>query len=383
MLADCRVGKIDRIITKAISRFARNTVTLLETVRELKALGIAVYFEEQNIDSLSGNGELMLTILASLAQEESRNVSENCKWRIRKDFYEGKPMNLAKLYGYQKASKKLDEKSNDEAAQIIIDETEAQVVRGIFSDYLKGIGTPSIAARLRKEKITCRLGGEWTPTLVMGMLKNEKYTGDSILQKTYKQDHLNKRKCKNNGEIDKYYVEETHPAIISHEIYEAVQARIAQAQEHFSSSPMPAVRYPFTGLIVCDYCGKHYRRRTDVQRPNGRKATEYIWQCGTYLTRGRKECPAKQIPEETLKSLTCEVLGVSEVTSENIRNLQAIRIPCANHVLFVFADGHEELRVWKDRSRAESWTDEMREAARARAEKQKQARQKQSREADK
>ncbi len=192
LLADCRAGKIDRVIAKAISRFARNTVTLLETVRELKALGIAVYFEEQNIDSLSGSGELMLTILASLAQEESRSVSENCIWRIRKNFYEGKPMNLSKVYGYRRARKK----QNEHIGQIVIDETEAQVVRGIFEDYLNGIGTPSIAARLCTENIPCRHGGEWTSTLVMGMLKNEKYTGDSILQKTYVQDHLSKKQCK-------------------------------------------------------------------------------------------------------------------------------------------------------------------------------------------
>ena len=165
MLSDCRAGKIDLILTKSISRFARNTVTMLETVRELKALGIDVYFEEQNIHSMSGDGELMLTILASFAQEESRSVSDNCKWRIRKDFSEGRPMNLSLLYGY---------KSED--GRIGIDEGEAAVVRDVFQAYLMGMGSVKIAARLREAKIPRRFGGEWTANHVVEMLTNEKYT---------------------------------------------------------------------------------------------------------------------------------------------------------------------------------------------------------------
>ena len=145
MLLACRAGKIDMILTKSISRFARNTVTMLETVRELKALDIDVSFEEENIHSMSGDGELMLTILASFAQEESRSVSDNCKWRIRKDFSEGKPMNLMLLYGYRSVD-----------GQIVIDENEAAVVRDVFRAYLDGAGSSRIAARLR-ETNTCLL----------------------------------------------------------------------------------------------------------------------------------------------------------------------------------------------------------------------------------
>lgn len=149
LLADCRAGKIDRVLTKSVSRFARNTVTLLETVRELKELGVAVYFEEQNIDSLSGDGELMLTILASFAQEESKSVSDNCKWRIRKDFSEGKPMNLPLLYGYRR-----------EKGRIVIDEREAEIVRFIFRSCLNGMGKGRITEALREQGVPCRLGGE-------------------------------------------------------------------------------------------------------------------------------------------------------------------------------------------------------------------------------
>lgn len=346
LLADCRAGRIDRVLTKSISRFARNTVTLLETVRELKELGVAVYFEEQNIDSLSGDGELMLTILASFAQEESKSVSDNCKWRIRKDFSEGKPMNLPLLYGYRR-----------EKGRIVIDEEEAEIVRFIFRSCLNGMGKGRITEVLREQCIPCRLGGEWQTETVSGILKNEKYTGDALLQKTYIENHLTKRKCFNRGELPQYYAENTHPAIIDHETYERVQALIAERREKANVQKDVTARYPFTGLIVCGCCGAHYHRRTNP--------TRITWQCVTYLRRGKKHCAAKQIPEETLLSLTREALGVPEITEENIRTLAEIQIPCSNHILFVFKDGHETERVWQDRSRAESWTDEMKEKARA------------------
>lgn len=347
LLADCRAGRIDRVLTKSISRFARNTVTLLETVRELKELGVAVYFEEQNIDSLSGDGELMLTILASFAQDESKSVSDNCKWRIRKDFSEGKRMNLPLLYGYRR-----------EKGRIVIDEEEAEIVRFIFRSCLNGMGKGRITETLREQGIPCRLGGEWQTETVSGILKNEKYTGDALLQKTYIENHLTKRKCFNRGELPQYYAENTHPAIIDHETYERVQALIAERREKANVQKDVTARYPFTGLIVCGCCGAHYHRRTNP--------TRITWQCVTYLRRGKKHCAAKQIPEETLLSLTREALGVSEITEENIRTLAEIQIPCPNHILFVFKDGHEIERIWQDRSRAESWTDEMKETARAR-----------------
>ena len=345
LLADCRAGKIDRVLTKSVSRFARNTVTLLETVRELKELGVAVYFEEQNIDSLSGDGELMLTILASFAQEESKSVSDNCKWRIRKDFSEGKPMNLPLLYGYRR-----------EKGRIVIDEREAEIVRFIFRSCLNGMGKGRITEALREQGVPCRLGGEWQTETVGGILKNEKYTGDALLQKTYIENHLTKRKCFNRGELPQYYAESTHPAIIDHEMYEKVQVLIAERREKTNVQKDVTARYPFSGLIVCGCCGAHYHRRTNP--------TRITWQCVTYLRRGKKHCAAKQIPEETLRSLTREALGVPEITEENIRALAEIQSPCPNHILFVFKDGHETERVWQDRSRAESWTDEMREKAR-------------------
>ena len=345
LLADCRAGKIDRILTKSVSRFARNTVTLLEMVRELKEHGIAVFFEKERLDTLSGDGELMLSFLASFAQEESRSVSENCKWRVRKDFSEGKPMNLMLLYGYR-----------SEKGRIVIDPEEAAVVRRIFHDYTHGLGSSLIAESLRKERIPCRLGGRWSSSLIRTMLTNEKYMGDALLQKTFCADHLTKKKVVNRGQLPQYYVQDSHPAIIDRETFALAQRTLQANRARINVQKPTTARYPFSGRIVCGCCGQHYRRRTNVSR--------ITWQCWTYLQRGKAFCPAKQIPEETLYRITEEALGVKVITEEALTVLKEIRIPKDNHLVFVFQDGREAERVWKDRSRAESWTEEMREQAR-------------------
>ena len=350
MLSECRAGKIDLILTKSISRFARNTVTMLETVRELKALGVDVYFEEQNIHSISGDGELMLTILASFAQEESKSVSDNCKWRIRKDFSEGKPINLMLLYGYR-----------SEHGQIVIHETEAAVVRDVFQAYLNGEGSVKIAARLREAKIPRRFGGEWTANHVVEMLTNEKYTGDALLQKTFVEDHLTKKQRRNMGQLDRFYAENTHPAIISHETFERAQQILAGRREMINVRKPTTVRYPLTGKIVCGNCGTHYNRRT---RSTGRNAIpRFTWQCATYSSRGKRCCPASQIPEETLLALTCEVLDVERLTDKAVEGLEAIHVIGKNLLRFLLRNGRTEEREWAWESRANSWTPEMRQKA--------------------
>ena len=350
LLEECRAKRIDRILTKSVSRFARNTVTLLETVRELRALGVAVYFEEQNIDSLSEDGELMLTILASFAQAESKSVSDNCKWRIRKDFSEGKPVNLSLIHGYRQENGKIE-----------IDPEEAAVVRRVFSEYLQGKGTLQIANLLQREGIPRRFGGQWCASSVREMLINEKYTGDALLQKTYSENHLTKKKIRNHGELTQYYAENTHPAIIDHETFERVQLeRAARWASENVQNPTYA-RYLFSGRVVCGNCGAHYNRRTQT---NGRGTPRRItWQCVTYSTKGKRACPAKQIPERTLMELTCEVLETGELTEETMNRLSEIRITGPNQVRFLFLDGRMVEKVWQDRSRAESWTDEMKQRA--------------------
>lgn len=350
MLSDCRAGKIDLILTKSISRFARNTVTMLETVRELKALGIDVYFEEQNIHSMSGDGELMLTILASFAQEESKSVSDNCKWRIRKDFSEGKPMNLMLLYGYRSVD-----------GQIVIDEDEAAVVRDVFRAYLDGAGSSRIAARLRETNTPRRLGGTWTGNHVVEMLTNEKYTGDALLQKTFVEDHLTKKQRRNTGQLDQYYAENTHPAIIDRETFERAQAILAQRREMINIRKPTTVRYPLSGKVVCGNCGAHYNRRT---RSTGRNSIpRYTWQCVTYSSKGKRYCPASQIPEETLIALTCEVLGVENLTEEAVDALDEIRVTGKGCLRFALRDGRVEERQWAWESRAKAWTPELRRKA--------------------
>ncbi len=350
MLADCRAGKINMIVTKSISRFARNTLTILETVRELKAIGVDVYFEEPNIHSMSGDGELMLTILASFAQEESKSVSDNCKWRIRKDFSEGKPINLMLLYGY----KTMDGK-------IVINDDEAKIVRRIFREYLDGMGSVQIAKRLANEKVPKRFGGEWSSAYVVDVLTNEKYTGDCLLQKTFVEDHLSKKTHRNIGQLPRYYAENTHPAIVDHETYERAQRILAVRREYINIRKPTVARYPFSGKIVCGNCGAKYMRRT---RSTGRNSNpRYTWQCLTYTRKGKNCCPACQIPEEVLESITCEVLEIGEVTDEAMNRIEVIRVIGSDRLQFVFREGHTEERQWSWVSRSNSWTPEMRKKA--------------------
>ena len=195
LLQDCRAGKIDMVLVKAISRFARNTVTMLETVRELKRLGIDVYFEKENIHSMSGDGELMLTILASFAQAEAESVSENCRWRIKKNFESGIPVGVF-MYGYKMKN----------GTFTIIPE-EAEIIRLIFRLFLEGMGRVAIASYLNQKGIPAPEGGKWHPGMLYFILRNEKYVGDLVLQKYYTKDYLTKKKMVNHGERPFYFIE--------------------------------------------------------------------------------------------------------------------------------------------------------------------------------
>ena len=334
LLTECRNGNVDMVITKSISRFARNTVTLLTTVRELKELGVDVYFEEQNIHTTSADGELMLTILASYAQEESLSVSENMKWRIKKNFEDGKPWSGFVL-GYR-----------CENGQYVVVPEEAEVVRRIYREYLDGLGATAIMKGLNDDGIRTRTGKPWRIGGVLKILKNYNYTGNLLLQKTYSENHLTKRKLVNNGEQPQYHVEGAHEAIIDLETFEAVQEEIERRAEYYAPTKK-AASYPFTGLIVCGTCGKHYRRKTTV--------SGVIWVCTTYNTHGKKACASKAIPESILYDLTADI---------PMSDLTAIRAENGNALVFCFKDGTQAVKRWKDRSRAESWTEEMKEAAR-------------------
>lgn len=355
LLADCRAGLIDMVITKAISRFARNTVTLLETVRDLKECGIDVYFEEQNIHTESTDGELMLTILASYAQEESRSVSENCKWRIRKDFKEGKNSNNIRMYGY-----------DYKQGHLTVIPEEAEVVRMIFADYLGGMGRNAIMKKLTRLGIPTKTGGRWSETTIGSILKNEKFIGDMMLQKGYVSDHITKRQKPNHGELPKYYVEGTHEAIIDKEIFEAVQTEMARraAQSHH---PKTMGFSEFSGVIHCSRCRANFCKKVNAI---GTKYAKVTWACRTFTYRGKHECAAKRIPEDILKVKCAEALGLAEHDPEKFTaKVAAITVPDDGVLVFTFRDGTECTLTWENRSRRESWTDEMKQTAREQASK--------------
>lgn len=341
LLQDCKTGKVDMVITKSISRFARNTVTLLETVRELKQIGVDVYFEEQNIHSISSDGELMLTILASYAQEESLSASENQKWRIKRNFENGMPWN-GTLLGYRY-----------ENGKYILVPNEAETVRLIFDSYLSGMGITAIMKMLNEKGIRSRNGNAWCKSSVMRVLKNYAYTGNLLLQQTYRENHLTKRTLQNNGELPQYHITDSHEAIIPLQQFNAVQDEIKRRAEKHTHPGVKQKVYPFTGMIVCGNCGKHYRRKVTKTGP--------VWICSTFNTMGKAYCPSKQIPENMLISITEETLGSTNALADKIT---AIRAEKDNTLVFCFKDGSETVKRWQDRSRAESWTDEMKAAAR-------------------
>lgn len=337
--------KIDLIITKSISRFARNTITVLETVRELKMLGIDIYFQEQNIHSISADGELMLSILSSYAQEESFSASENQKWRIRNDFEQGKICNI-RMLGYHRTTN----------GSLEIVESEAEIVRFIFLNYLSGNGKLLISNKLNEMRIATINGCEWTTADIHRILQNEKYAGNMLLQKRFRENHLTKRMIRNDGQLPKYFVEESHPAIIEKSIFDAVQKKLEEQHQRFSTSKS-VVSYPFTGKIQCTCCGKNYRHKIT--------ATGNVWICATYNTRGKKYCPtAKQIPESTLISVCCEILSITEFDANIFENqVEKILVPAPNKLIFQLTNGKCINTTWKDRSRSESWTEEKRAAA--------------------
>ena len=348
LISDCRDGKIDMVLTKSISRFARNTVTLLQTVRMCKEWGVDVFFEEQNIHTMSGDGELMMSILASYAQEESRCASENQKWRIKRNFAAGMPWNGA-LLGYRIQNGRYE----------IVPE-EAEIVRRIYVDYLAGFGYQAIVTRLREDGVLSRLGGKWEPSSIARILSHPAYTGNLLLQRYYSENHITKKKLVNNGELPKYYAEDTHDAIISKETFDAVQAERTRRAARFGNHTGTKQFYPFTGKMVCAVCGKNYRRKVIT--------SGVVWICETFDRIGKAACASKQVPEETLKGAAAKVMEMDELAESVFRErVESVLVCNGNKLVFRFRDGTETTQHWKDRSRGQSWTEKMKEAARQRA----------------
>ncbi len=353
MLTACREGKVDIVLSKSITRFARNTVILLETIRELKKLGVDVHFEEEHIETLSYSGELLISILAARAQEESRSASENQLWRIKKSYEKGIPV-TGNCLGYRMVNH-----------QFLIDEEEEQIVLRIFSMYLSGMGFTAIAKILTKEKVKTSTGTtKWRAEAVRCILTNEKYCGDLILQKKYRIDHLSKKVVINKGEKPKFEVRDAHDPIISREVFDAVQEEILKRKEQFGPKK-PCERYAFSGLLRCGECDGLYIHTISAPHTRYEKNN---WMCRNSKQYGKEACSATwRIPEDILQQKTCEILEIDAFDESIVHErLKEIIIPRKNQLVYRFKDGTEKSVSWYHRSRKESWTPEMREKARQR-----------------
>ncbi len=328
MMNSARNGEIDLILTKSISRFARNTVDLLSSVRELKGLGVNVHFERENIDSCSSEGELLMTLLASFAQEESRSISENVKWSIRKDFKEGKN-HTVRLYGYRKI-----------AGEFIINEDEAEVVRLIFSEYLSGNSPDGISKFLTERGIDSPTGNNvFFYNTICKILRDISYTGDMVLQKTFKENHLSHRKMKNNGEITKYLVEDALPEIISKELFQKVQEEIDRRSKLGIKASKALSFTVFTSRLVCSSCKQHYRRRL--------KRKIHVWICAGKLDKGAEHCPSVNIPALVLYALTSEVLSEEGLSIEDFDSfINYIEVNTERKLIYHLKNGRKATKSW-------------------------------------
>ena len=351
MIADCEAGKIDIILTKSISRFARNTVDLLNAVRHLKDLGISVQFEKEHIDSLSEDGELMLTLLASFAQEEVRSLSDNVKWGTRKRFEKGIPNGRFQIYGYRW-----------DGDHLVVEPEEAKIVKLIYDNFLNGLSAESTEKQLEEMGVKSYKGQHFGNTSIRQILGNITYTGNLLFQKEYTVDPISKKSRKNQGELPQYWVENTHEAIIPMEVYQAVQEEKARRRELGVFANWSINTSCFTSKIKCGRCGKSYQR----SNRKGRKdpdANYTVWICGTRRKTGNAQCQNKDIPEPMLKEACAAVLGLDEfdetVFSEQINHIE---IPAPYEMVFYFKDGRIVPHRWQSTMRKDCWTDDRRAA---------------------
>jgi DNA invertase Pin-like site-specific DNA recombinase len=346
LIADCEAGKVDIILTKTISRFARNTVDLLETVRRLREIGVEVRFEEQNINSMSGDGELMMTILASFAQEESRSLSENVKWAIRKGFKEGKTNSFC-IFGYRWDGEKF-----------IVHPEEAEAVRLIYANFLNGISAEQTAKQLTEMGVKSYTGlSEFSATSVRAILRNDKYTGVLRLQKTYVLDHISHKYMINKGELPVYLVEDAHEAIIDKATFEAVQAEQARRRELGVFANWSINTSVFTSKLKCEACGCSFHR-SSRSRTNGKFK---VWLCANRKAGKPHKCNVNDLPEYILEKASAEVLEIDQFEPAVFdEEIERILIPSANMLAFHFYDGRIIHKKWKSTARKDCWTPERR-----------------------
>ena len=320
MIKDALDGKIDMILTKSVSRFARNTVDSLLTIRKLKEKNVAVVFEKEGVNTLDGTGEILITILSSLAQEESRNISENTRWGVVRRFENGKMIvNHNKFMGYTK----------NENGDLVIVQEEAEIVRLIFRLYLEGYSAKKISQYLEENGIKTATGQDkWYDSVIFKMLRNEKYMGDALLQKTYTVDFMTKKKVINKGIVPQYYVEDDHEAIIPKELFYRVQEEMmrraslckAAVTRKKNQRSRYSSTYALTGMLICGKCGQEYRRVTWAR--NGKK--KVVWRCSNRLTNGVKKCgESETLEENTLNRAVME--AIHRITSDDMEFMENFR----------------------------------------------------------
>lgn len=294
LIRDCKKGKIDRVIVKSVSRFARNTQELLAMIRSLKEAGVSIYFEEQDIDTDKLNMEMIVTFPGMAAQQESESISGNMRWSYKKRMESGDFNCCTPAYGYDRSD-----------GQLVINQAEADVIRRIFDMYLQGMGMQAIASRLASEKVPRKYGYQkWSYLTVRYILNNERYIGDALLQKKYTTDTLPFKQKLNHGERTQYYVENANPPIISKEIFERVQA----LQKARKQCPHEKTRYPLSGILRCPDCGRTFRRQLT-------RGITY-WLCSG-ASSGDTNCIRRRVQEES----------VYEAFSAILDKLKALRKP--------------------------------------------------------
>ena len=302
MIADCENGLVDMILTKSLSRFARNTVDSLTTIRKLKALGIGIYFEKENIFTLDSKGEVLLTIMASLAQQESESLSKNVKMGLQFRYQNGEvQVNHNWFLGYTK----------DENGHLIIDEDQAIIVRRIFREYLQGASLKTIADGLMADGIPTATGNrKWRGDGIRKILTNEKYMGDALLQKTYTVDVLTKKRVSNNGIVPQYYVENNHEAIIPRQLFMQVQEELLRRAhlktEDGKTKRVYSSKYALSSIVYCGKCGDLFRRVAW----KARGASYNKWRCASRIEKGPKEgCDADAISEVELQNAVVRAIN--------------------------------------------------------------------------
>ena len=352
MMEDAHNGKIDMVITKSVSRFARNLLMLLSTVRELKRIGVDVYFEEQNIHTMSFEGEIMLTVFAATAEEEAKTMSLNMYWRIQKDMERGLIWGGNDPFGYRIKNK-----------QFKVVPKEAEVVKMIFDLYQSGLGDTAIAKKLNKEGIKPARIDRWSKTTVRNLLLNITYTGDLMLQKTYRPVMSNKRYKINKDTKPKFHVSDNHEPIISKEQFqECVLIRAKRNAIYKDRKPVKS--YPFTKMIKCGCCGSSFHHKVCIYQPK--------WMCKEADKMGKDYCTNKAIPERVLYKVVTEALGLEEFDEAIFKDKVEEMVAHPNNLLIIhFKDKTVKEVTWVTPSRKESWTPEMKEQARIREERRK------------